>query len=243
MSTLTLRRRLPASANPPRFDDHAVGGGIRELLRETALLVTSLGAGGTVPEPEKFRESCNRMISTFSDALTRQGYPADIRQEAMIAQCGLLDETALRHLPAESRASWEHTPLQVEWFKLHDAGEQVIKRIEARLREPSANVDLLECYLTILGIGFRGRHARDGEPERAALISALGARLAKVRPATTQPFVADQPGHRLSGWFYRLSPWVVAGLACIVAAIVWGLGSVAVNARLEHVAPAKVSQP
>lgn len=246
MSTLTSWRRRPAPANALsalRSDDPAVGGGIRDLLRETALLVTSLGEGGTVPEAGAFRERCRQIISTFSEALTRRGYPADVRQEALIAQCGLLDETALRHLSAENRPGWELKPLQVEWFKVHDAGEQVIARIEARLRETPANVDLLECYVAILGIGFKGRYARDGEPQRAALISALNARLDKLRPAAGQPFIADRTERRLSDWFYRLSPWAIAGLACVVAAIVWGAGSVALDTQLAHIAPTKVSQP
>lgn len=246
MSTLTSWRRRPAPANALsalRSDDPAVGGGIRDLLRETALLVTSLGEGGTVPEAGAFRERCRQIISTFSEALTRRGYPADVRQEALIAQCGLLDETALRHLSAENRPGWELKPLQVEWFKVHDAGEQVIARIEARLRETPANVDLLECYVAILGIGFKGRYARDGEPQRAALISALNARLDKLRPAAGQPFIADRAERRLSDWFYRLSPWAIAGLACVVAAIVWSAGSVALDTQLAHIAPTKVSQP
>lgn len=246
MSTLTSWRRRPAPANALsalRSDDPAVGGGIRDLLRETALLVTSLGEGGTVPEAGAFRERCRQIISTFSEALTRRGYPADVRQEALIAQCGLLDETALRHLSAENRPGWELKPLQVEWFKVHDAGEQVIARVEARLRETPANVDLLEYYVAILGIGFKGRYARDGEPQRAALISALNTRLDKLRPAAGQPFIADRAERRLSDWFYRLSPWAIAGLACVVAAIVWGAGSVALDTQLAHIAPTKVSQP
>jgi type VI secretion system protein ImpK len=243
MSTLTSWRRLSAATNTVRVDDHATGGGIRDLLRDTALLVTSLGEGGTVPEARAFRERCHQIISTFSDELARRGYPAQVREEAMIALCGLLDETALCHLSDESRPSWELKPLQVEWFKIHDAGEQVIARIQARLRETPAHVDLLEYYVVILGVGFKGRYARDGEPERAALISALNARLDKLRPAANQPFIADQAGRRLSDWFYKLSPWAMAGLACIVAAIVWGLGSVALDTQLGHIAPAKVSQP
>lgn len=243
MSTLTSWRPLRAPTNTLRSGDHTAGGGIRDLLRDTALLVTSLGEGGTVPEAGAFRERCHQIISTFSDALTQRGYPANLRQEALIAQCGLLDETALCHLSAESRPSWELKPLQVEWFKVHDAGEQVIARIEARLREASPNVDLLEYYVAVLGIGFKGRYARDGESERTALISALNARLAKLRPVATQAFIADQAGRRLSDWFYRLSPWVMAGLACIVAAIVWGVGSVALDTQVGHIAPAKVSQP
>jgi len=246
MKTLALPRSPTAATNVPHEDDRPVGRGIRDLLRDTALLVTSLGEGGTVPDANAFRERCRQIIATFSEVLTRRGYPADVRREALVAQCGLLDETALGFLPAESRSSWELKPLQVEWFTVHDAGEQVIDCIEARLRETPANADLLECYAAILGIGFKGRYARDGEPQRAALLSALNARLDKLRPAAGQPFVTDQAGRRLSDWFYRLSPWAVAGLLCIVAAIVWSVGRVALDTQIAHIvplAPAKGGQP
>ena len=246
MTTLAPPRSQPAATHVLHEDDRPVGSGIRDLLRDTALLVTSLSEGGTVPDANAFRERCRQIITTFSDALTRRGYPADVRREAMVAQCGLLDETALGHLPADSRSSWELNPLQVERFQIHDAGEQVIACIEARLRETPANVDLLECHAAILGIGFKGRYARDGEPQRAALLSALNARLDKLRPAAGQAFVTDQAGRRLSDWFYRLSPWAVAGLVCLVAAIVWSAGRVALDTRIAHIAPlapAKAGQP
>nr|WP_246282335.1 DotU/TssL family secretion system protein [Paraburkholderia caffeinitolerans] len=226
--------------------DHVSSGGICDLLRDTALQVTSLAPDGTVADATAFRNRCRQLMGNFSDSLTRRGYPEDVRREAMLAQCGLLDETALRELGEEARSGWGLKPLQVEQFKLHDAGERVIDCIEARLREASPDVDLLECYSAILGMGFMGRYARDGDAKRAELVAALNARLRKLRPAVDQPFIADHAGRRLSDWFYRLSPWAIAGLACIAAVAVWGVWNVALDAQLAqimHVAPARVSRP
>lgn len=88
--------------------------GMRDLLRDTALLVTTLSTGGTCTEPPAFRTQCRQLLEQFSHALERRGFPPDIREEALIAQCGLLDETALRYLPLDARAEWEQRPLQVE---------------------------------------------------------------------------------------------------------------------------------
>lgn len=245
MTILTSSHSVPPG--PALMDiapaaDRFSGGGIRDLLRDTALLATSLAPGATVAQAQAFRDGCRQLIGNFSDALARRGYPDDVRQEAMVAQCGLLDETALRELGSEARSGWELKPLQVEHFKVHDAGERVIDCIEARLRETSPNADLLECYSAILGMGFKGRYARDGEARRTELITALNTRLQQLRPAAGHPFVADRAGWRMSDWFYRLSPWAIAGLASIAAVAVWCVWNVALDAQLAHIASAKVSR-
>lgn len=244
MTTLTPGRNHAALMDAvPGVGRIGNEGGIRDLLRDTALLVTSLGSGGTEQEPVKFRDHCRQVILNFSDALVRRGYPEDVRREALIAQCGLLDETALRHLPPESRSSWELKPLQVERFKMYDAGEQVIDRIEARLRETSPHVDLLECYSAILGMGFVGRYAREGEAKRAELTAALNACLEKIRPSTEERFMTDHAKRRVSDWVYRLSPWAIACLVCVGAVIVWGVWSVTLDTQLAHIVTAKVVAP
>lgn len=243
MKVLTKRGDTPALlASEPGFG-RAAGPGIRELLRDTGLLVTSLGDDGTAQDAEKFRERCRQLIHKFSEALTQHGYLEDIKHEILLAQCGLLDETALRHLSAASRAAWEFKPLQVERFKVHDAGEFVIDRIEVRLREASPNADLLEGYAAILGMGFMGRYARDGESRRVELIGALDTRLKKLRPHGEPSFIADRAGRQLFDWLHRLSPWALAGIVCVVAAIVWSMWAVALNTQASHIAPAKVIQP
>ncbi|HKT95962.1 MAG TPA: DotU family type IV/VI secretion system protein [Paraburkholderia sp.] len=217
--------------------------GIRDLLRDTALLVTSLTPGGQTPDATGFRARCGQVFDQFSEALERRGYPEDVRHEALVAQCGLLDEVALRHLSEQSRAGWALKPLQVERFDIHDAGERVFDRIEARLREPSANADLLEYYGAILGMGFAGRYARDGEPQLNALIVAIRDRLEKLRPLADRTFIADGAARRMSDWFYRLSPWAITGLLCVIALIVWIACGAMLDLQLAHIGPAKVVHP
>ena len=217
--------------------------GMRALLRDTALLVTTLATGGAATHPDELRDRCRQLIEHFLQAMERRGYPEDVRREALVAQCGLLDETALRALPPEWRAGWELKPLQVERFNLHDAGESVFSRLEARMREPSPRVELLECYSAILGMGFVGRYAREGESERVALIAALNAQLEKLRTSSEPPFIADRAGRLLSGWLYRLSPWAIAALACAAAVFVWAVWAAALDMQLAHLAPAKDIRP
>lgn len=243
MKTLNSDRHAAALINSQPGIHRVAGTGIRDLLRDTALLVTTLAPAGHAPDAAVLRDRCRELIDQFSNALERHGYPDDVRQEALVAQCGLLDETALRHLPAESRAGWELNPLQVERFNLHDAGERVFDRLDARMREASPRVDLLEGYSAILGMGFVGRYAREGEAKRTALIASLNAQLEKLHSSADRPFVADRAGRRLTDWFYRLSPWAIAGLACATAVIVWSMWTAALDIQLAHLVPPKVGRP
>jgi type VI secretion system protein ImpK len=225
--------KLPSSDAQTVFEPTA-NTGIRSLLRDTALLVSMLTQGGT-PEPaEQLRKRCVQLIEAFSAELEQRGFAADVREDAQYAQCGLLDEAVLRCPSISGRSSWEAHPLQVERFGRLDAGDHVFDRLAERLREAPPNVDLLECYASILGLGFMGRYARDGETKRAALMATLNARLENLRPAVAPTFVSDRAGRRVTDWFYRLSPWGIAGIGCVVAALVYLMWSQTLNAQFDH---------
>ncbi|POR55058.1 type VI secretion system protein ImpK [Paraburkholderia eburnea] len=213
---------------------------MRDLVHNTALLVTSVASGGTVRNPEQLRKRCGQNISQFADALAQRDYPEDIRREALLAQCALLDEMALRYLPTEARNAWEQRPMQVERFSIHDAGRRVIDSIEAHVREAAPDVELLEYYAAILGLGFVGRYALDGQAKRAALIASLHARLETLRQCVEEPFVTDRSGHRLSSSAGRFAPWIPVALAGLAAVAIWVMGSRAIDTQLVHIAPAKV---
>jgi type VI secretion system protein ImpK len=243
MNTLTSSRHELALLDSASGNGGRPRDGMRDLLRDTALLVTTLGPGGSAMDAAQLRHRCRRLIEDFSQALERRGYPGDVRREAVIAQCGLLDETALRALPTDMRAGWELKPLQVEQFNVHDAGETVFDRLDARMSEASPQVALLECYSAILGMGFVGRYAREGEAKRIALIATLNAELLTLRSSSEHPFVADRAGRRLSDWFYRLSPWAIASLGCMIATIGWAVWAAALDVQLAHLVPAKGLHP
>ncbi|WP_156954480.1 DotU family type IV/VI secretion system protein [Paraburkholderia acidipaludis] len=213
---------------------------MRDLLHDTALLVSSLTSGGTVQDSARFRERCRQLVEQFADALTQGDYPGDVQHEALVAQCGLLDEVALRYLPGDARTAWELHPMQVERFSIYDAGRRVIDAIEARVHEPSPDVGLLEFYAAVLALGFLGRHAREGEAKRTALIAALDARTRTLRTTVDEPFVTDAAGPRLSGGFRRLAPCIPIVLGCFVMVAVWTVGSRMLETQLAQIAPVKV---
>ncbi|MGC3023934.1 DotU family type IV/VI secretion system protein [Burkholderia sp. DN3021] len=218
-----LLAQEPSSGRSPRPS-------MRAQLRDTALLVTHLSNGGQVDSQENLRQQCVRLIAQFATALDAQGIAADIRDDAVLAQCGLIDEAALRYLPASDKGNWESRPLQVDRFGTHDAGTRIYERLEHWMREPAPNVELLECYAAVLGLGFRGRYAarsgpqpnaNEGEAKRQALIAALVARIDQLRPTSRPGFVTDRSHTRLIDRLKRLSPWAIAGTACVIAMFVW----------------------
>ncbi|MBB3261165.1 type VI secretion system protein ImpK [Paraburkholderia bannensis] len=240
MITLTLGRNTRPPTNPvsgmTRPDDVSM----RDLLHDTALLVTSLSAGGTVENAARFRERCTQLVAQFADAVARENYPEDVRHEALLAQCGLLDEVALRNLPEDARTAWELHPMQVERFSIHDAGRRVIDAIEMHLHDQSPDAGLLECYAAILSMGFMGRYAREGETKRAALIAALDTRLQTLRTTVDEPFVTDAAGLRLAGKLRQFAPWISVAIGFLVVLTVWSMGSRMLDTQLAQIIPAKV---
>lgn len=254
MSTFTPARGETALTGEFPSANLASAGGIRDLLRDTALLVTQLSQGGHTEDAATLRRRCQQLMANFSAALDQRGLATDIREDAAYAQCGLLDEAVLRSLSANNKPIWDAQPLQVERFGMHDLGERIFDRLEWRMREASPNIALLECYSAILGMGFMGRYAREGEAKRSALIVSLNAQLEKMRPegsplggrpegspfggrpAAPRPFFADRIGRRLADRFYRLSPWAIAGLACVAAAVIWLIWAQVLDAQLAHLA-------
>jgi type VI secretion system protein ImpK len=243
MSTLTLGHDKRTHTNPVPDVARRAGEGMRDLLHDTALLVTSLSSGGTVQDAARLRERSAQLVDQLADALARLDYPEEVQREALVAQCGLLDEMALRHLPGNTRTAWESHPMQVERFSIYDAGRRVIDAVETHLHESSPDVELLEYYAAILAMGFIGRHAREGEAKRAALISALDARLRTLRETVDEPFLTDRAGLRRFGRFRRLAPWIIVISACLVAIVVWIEGSRVLDTQLAQIAPTRVIRP
>lgn len=238
MNTLKQGRDNRTHTYPVSETGRLASSDMRYLLHDTALLVTSLSSGGTVRDAARFRERCRQLVDQLADALARHDCPEDVKHEALLAQCGLLDEVALRYLPVEFRSAWETHPMQVERFSIYDAGRRVIDSVEARLHESSPDVELLEYYVAILGMGFMGRIVREGDARRVALIAALDTRLQALRAdVVDQPFLTDSTGLRISSGLRRLAPWLLVALACIVAVAVWIAGSRLLDTQLAQIAP------
>lgn len=182
-------------------------------LRDTALTVAALVSGSTPVTFASFRERCLEQIASLREELRAARQSPDVIEDAIYAQCALLDEFALRHLDGATRDEWEREPLQVREFQSHDAGDALIDRIERRLAAPQPVLPLLAVFHVVIGLGFQGRFALNGGTDRAALLRALDERLARAGVDQGNGPVIVTHGRPDTGW--RVSPivWVVLALA------------------------------
>lgn len=189
-------------------------------MRDTALTVTGL-ANHATPDPfAMLRAKCNAQIAQLRTELRAAGHPHDVIEDAAYAQCALLDEAALSHLRGSDRDAWEREPLQVSEFQSHDAGDELIARIEQRLAQPQPVLPLLAIFMAVLDLGFKGKFALDGNEARSALIEALDARLGRADEQGAAGTVLVMSGRR-GRWLGHLSPLVWVAIAAIVAVLVY----------------------
>lgn len=188
-------------------------------LRDTALTVAALASGSTPVAFASFRDTCLGHIARLREELRAAGQSPDVIEDAIYAQCALLDEFALRHLKGGSRDEWEREPLQVKEFQSHDAGDALIDRIERRLAAPQPVLPLLAVFHVVIGLGFQGRFALDGATDRAALLRALDERLARAGVDQGNGPVIVTHGKGRTDW--RISPVAWVALALLGAGLVY----------------------
>ncbi|PRY06555.1 DotU/TssL family secretion system protein [Paraburkholderia sp. BL25I1N1] len=187
-------------------------------LRDTALSIASL-AGNSAPQSfTTFRDTCKQQVRALRQQLTAAGHPSDVVEDAVYAQCALLDEKALSNLKGNDRDAWEREPLQVDEFQSHDAGDELIRRIERRLAQPQPVLPLLAIFGAVLDLGFVGKFALVGHDARTALMRAISERLCRD-PDTSSVLVVKPEGVRR--WNVRLSPLMWVAISSIVAGIAY----------------------
>ncbi|NTZ10417.1 DotU/TssL family secretion system protein [Burkholderia metallica] len=189
-------------------------------LRDTARTVTALAQESI--SFQALRDQCDAQIAQLRSELNLRGLSNDVIDDAVYAQCALLDEAALKHLTGTARDDWEREPLQVMYFSSNDAGEELVRRIQSRLRAPRPASGLLAIFAAVLSLGFIGRFAIDGDIDRTGLVRSIDAQLGRTHAddsnhAPLAPIVvSDAPARppRISGLV-----WVT--ISCVAAGFVW----------------------
>ncbi|CAN7384407.1 DotU family type IV/VI secretion system protein [Trinickia sp. LjRoot230] len=204
---MTLTTSLSINALPVAF-------------RDTALMVAELGWHKAHLSFETMRQRCHEQVDRLRADLKASGQANDVIQDAVYAQCALLDEAALSYLEPHDREAWEREPLQVSEFGSHDAGEALITRMRLRLHQSEAEPMLLAIFHAVLALGFEGRFALEGQNVRALMIQALGERLGV--PDAPKNGMVLPPGVQRR-WFAHLSLPVCTLLAIVTAGALWAL--------------------
>ena len=148
-------------------------------MRDTALTVTELKLDARPDTFTDFRERCKTQVHQLRAELAAEGYSDAVIDDAAYAQCALLDEIALIKLKGAEHEAWEQDPLQVSEFQSHEAGVELVDRVERCLADPKTPIMLLGVFFETFNQGFKGKFMIAGEPARDLLLRALDARAAR----------------------------------------------------------------
>ncbi|MBN3830780.1 DotU family type IV/VI secretion system protein [Burkholderia sp. Ac-20344] len=189
-------------------------------LRDTARIVTALSKGSL--SFETARERSNAQFANLREELSGRELPDDVIDDALYSHCALIDEAALKYLTGNARDAWAHEPLQVMHFASNDAGTELVRRIEHRLREPQPVRPLLAIFAAVFELGFVGRFAGDSDTARVALTHAINQRLGRATAEESgrtsfAPIVIDRT--RAARFRLSILSWVT--VACIATGLAW----------------------
>src|SRR5712691_7751179 len=127
------------------------------------LFEQSLGSGQTQRSYEQVRGDITRLLEQLQAMARRQGMVEQEYQEAAFAVVAWVDETIMKLSSWEHVDRWRRAPLQVEYYQMQNAGEELFERLK-KLR--SDQKEIREIYYMVLGMGFTGRYSCGVEDER-----------------------------------------------------------------------------
>lgn len=196
---------------------------VDSLLHDSYLLVVELRLGGSANNSTDIWPRCVQQVEVARQRLQQSGLGERSVGAICLALCALLDETLLKRAAGDSHGEWAEEPLQVKFFKNHEAGVSLFEDMRNVLNEPAADPHVLTAFHRVLALGFSGGLMEESHPERLQLLAALEARVAPLGLDTRISTVVErQHWLGLPGWWSpMLSHGVAAGL--LLAALWWGL--------------------
>ncbi|WP_080424865.1 DotU family type IV/VI secretion system protein [Burkholderia ubonensis] len=133
-----------------KFDSS--GAALRASLQETALHVALLVQGASMPEIHVWRARCIGLVERLDQAMRDDGCANDVVRDVGIAQCALLDEVTLRHLPAGRRDEWMRETMLFRFHRVSSGADRIRARVEALLNEPHSEPQLQDMCATLLDL-------------------------------------------------------------------------------------------
>jgi len=192
-------------------------------MRDTALTVTELKLNATITDFAVFRERCKAQVKQLRAELAAASYSTAVIDDAAYAQCALLDEIALVKLNGSQHDSWERDPLQMSEFQSHEAGIELIDRVERRLADPHTPIMLLGVFFETFNQGFKGKYMIAGEPARDLLLRALDSRAGREsNPSLDLVDLSDGEEDALNRTRRRPSRLIWAALAAVATVGIYG---------------------
>ncbi|WP_353968672.1 DotU family type IV/VI secretion system protein [Burkholderia sola] len=126
---------------------------MRASLQETVLHIALLAQGASIPEVHAWRARCIGLVERLEQAMRDDGRTSDVVRDVGIAQCMLLDDVTLRHLPAGRRSEWLRETLLFRFHRVHGDVARPGAQIDVLLNGPGSESSLLNLYTAVLGLG------------------------------------------------------------------------------------------
>lgn len=129
---------------------------------------------------KNFREQVKDAFCIFDSLGESYQIPFEKLTAAKYAFVAFIDEMVLTKQPL-FKEEWAKHPLQLEYFKEHNAGEGFFEDLSELRHSPEDNLDLLEIYYLCLLLGYKGKYSRLGEEKWCALQENLKSQIQQYR--------------------------------------------------------------
>lgn len=174
--TTTLTTSVETSASVSPSFTRTLG----ELMEEGIYLLFLLRNGQPPKSHEEFHRRVGKFLTQFEANAHNLNKTASAIDDAKYAFCAAMDEIILAS-NFSIRPLWERNPLQLLLFGEHLAGENFFEKLERLRVNPTANIEVLEVYYTVLLLGFQGKYLIEGSEKLDYLISRLGQEITHAR--------------------------------------------------------------
>ena len=191
----------------------------RGLLLDISLQVTMLAQQTGILSADCLRSRYAGLIEQLQNNMRNAKYDQAFIEEASYAQCGLLDDVAVRFLSDAQQSEWQSARLEKHFFNSTNACDNIFVRINRLLLETNPSPELIFLYDLVLRLGFRGRYAREDEPERQKLILQLG-RYTHSTVKSAAPINSKESCYSVCIPALRLLRWSALGIVCSI--VLWG---------------------
>jgi len=197
------------------------------LCAEIFALIIGLRRAIEFDNPDLLKRKISQTFDTMFREGERLGISRSDLEESKYILTAFLDETILvSRWP--HKAQWRESPLQLEYFGTHVAGEEVFNKLKAARANASEKADLLEVYYTCLALGFKGIMVAypDGEQRLKTLIHEVWQDLQRVRPGAVPALspvgLPRDKAAPVKG--SDLNLWLLAGVMAVsIVVLIFGL--------------------
>jgi type VI secretion system protein ImpK len=199
-------------------------------------IIMQIKAGLITPSNDLRRE-IDELLKQVEQRGEEIGYKARSVEDVKFALTALIDETVLT-ADFALRDDWVKYPLQLEYYGHQTAGIKFFDRLKEMLKNPDADVSVIETYYLCLLLGYEGKHKKYYLQELKTLIENVADYLRRenrLRAVALSPHwkVTDQPLLANENW---LPTWVkiTSGVALAALILIYSILKLFLGSELKE---------